>query len=108
MGSQWGHMARDCRVGGRIQEIGQDTEGEEEGRGDEHGHIGILEMGGSICAVDKNWRKDQDGHLAGADEWTQVKKRGVFVSPHLKHSNANMRQSQEWACAPRRKTSQVF
>ena len=105
---QWGHMAKDCRVGGRIQEIGQDTEGEEEGRGDEHGHIGILEMGGSICAVDKNWKKDEDDHFAGADEWTQVKKRGVFVSPHSKHSNAGMHQSQEWACAPRRKTSQVF
>ena len=38
----------------------------------------------------------------------QVKRRGVFVSPYLEHSNADMHQSQEWACAPQRKTSQVF
>merc|ERR1711989_270802 len=68
----------------------------------------ILEMGGSICAVDKNWRKDKNGCFVDADEWTQVKRRGVFVSPHLEHLNADMLPSQEWACAPQRKTSQVF
>ena len=90
-----------------MQEIRQDTEESEEERGDGRGHIGILEMGGSICAVDKNWRKDEGGCFANADEWTQVRRRGVFGSPQLEHSDADMLPSQGWARSPQKKTSQL-
>ena len=106
-GSQWGHRAKECRVGGRIPEIGQDAEENEEGHGDDHRHVAILERDGSICATDKNWGKGEDGCLANADEWTQVKRRGVSGSPRSKHLSADMPPSRGWACAPQRKTSQV-
>ena len=106
-GSQWGHRAKECRVGGRIPEIGQDAEENEEGHGDDHRHVAILERDGSICATDKNWGKGEDGCLANADEWTQVKRRGVSGSPRSKHLSADMLPSRGWACAPQRKTLQV-
>ena len=103
---QWGHMARDCRVGGRIQEIRQDTEESEEEQGEDRGRIGILEMGGSICAVDKDWRRDEGGCIANADERTQVRRGGVCGSLQLEHSGADMLPSQGWPHSPQKKTSQ--
>merc|ERR1711873_135813 len=76
---QWGHMAKDCRVGGRIQEIRQDIEEDDDEQEHDHRHIGTLEMGGSICAVDKNWRKDKNDCFVDASEWTQVRRREVIV-----------------------------
>ena len=102
---QWGHTARDCRVGGRMQEIRQDTEESGEEQGEDHGRIGILEMDGGIRTVDRDWRKDEGGCSANADEQTQVRRSGVCGSLQLEHSGDDMPPSQEWAYSPQKKTS---
>ena len=88
-----------------MQEIRQDTEESGEEQGEDHGRIGILEMDGGIRTVDRDWRKDEGGCSANADEQTRVRRSGVCGSLQLEHSGDDMPPSQEWAYSPQKKTS---
>ena len=88
-----------------MQEIRQDTEESGEEQGEDRGRIGILEMDGGIRTVDRDWRKDEGGCSANADEQTQVRRSGVCGSLQLEHSGDDMPPSQDWAYSPQKKTS---